>query len=253
MKQFDDAIKATKEGKVFNYNELPMPPGFAKIPLTADGKAIMGGSSSSTTTNRASTQPISNRSSQLPVAAASKHDNEDEVSDDLLAAVENEADGFEDDDGEGHDPEMDHINRQINSLMPGIKKAIPKEHKMDDDIDMDFDEDISTLMESKGRGVNRDSKAGSSSRFPTIIPPVVAPVPAKQPAKKPANKDLAMILERQRLFKEAALDAKKEGNTNVALVYLRHAKVLEIFPFLSTLVDFKYSSFIKNDMVIRKY
>lgn len=242
MKQFDDAIKATKEGKVYNYNELPMPPGFAKIPLTADGKAILGGSSStSTTTNRASTQPISNRSSQLPVAAASKHDNEDEVSDDLLAALENEVDGFEDDDGEGHDPEMDHINRQLNSLMPAIKKAIPKEHKMDDDIDMDFDEDITTLMEPKGRGAgNRDSKAGSSSRFPTIIPPVVAPVPAKQPAKKPANKDLAMILERQRLFKEAALNAKREGNTNVALVYLRHAKVLAIFPFLITL-DFKYS------------
>jgi hypothetical protein len=231
LKQFDDAIKATKEGKVYNYNELPMPPGFAKIPLTADGKAILGGSSSSstTTTNRASTQPV-NRSSQLPVAAAPKHDNEDEVSDDLLAALENEADGFEDDDGEGHDPEMDHINRQINSLMPGIKKAIPKEHKMDDDIDMDFDEDITTLMEPKGRGgVNRDSKVGSSSRFPPIIPPVVAPVPVKQPAKKPANKDLAMILERQRLFKEAALNAKKEGNTNVALVYLRHAKVLADF------------------------
>ena len=99
---------------------------------------------------------------------------------------------------------------------------------MDDDIDMDFDEDITTLMEPKGRG-GRDSKVGSSSRFPPIIPPVVAPVPAKQPTKKPANKDLAMILERQRLFKEAALNAKKEGNTNVALVYLRHAKVLADF------------------------
>ena len=149
MKQFDDAIKATKEGEFYDYNKLPMPPGFAKIPLTADGKAILGGSSSSTTTtNRASTQPV-NRSSQLPV--------------------------------------------------------------------------------------------GSSSRIPFIRPPVVAPILAKQPAKKPANKDLAIILERQRLFKEAALNAKKEGNTNVALVYLRHAKVLaEFFHFYLILDLNKY-------------
>ena len=40
-----------------------------------------------------------------------------------------------------------------------------------------------------------------------------------------ANKNLLIVQERQRLFKEAALKAKQEGNTSVALVYLRHAKV----------------------------
>ena len=34
LKQFEDAIKATKEGKTFNYSELTVPPGFAAIPLS---------------------------------------------------------------------------------------------------------------------------------------------------------------------------------------------------------------------------
>ena len=38
---------------------------------------------------------------------------------------------------------------------------------------------------------------------------------------------MQILLERQRLFKEAALKAKHEGNTSVALVYLRHAKGFE--------------------------
>lgn len=38
------------------------------------------------------------------------------------------------------------------------------------------------------------------------------------------SKEITTLLERQRLFKEAALKAKQEGNMSVALVYLRHSK-----------------------------
>ena len=65
-----------------------------------------------------------------------------------------------------------------------------------------------------------------------VIQQPAAPTQAKttkstvQPAKRVQqnSKELGILLERQRLFKEAALKAKQEGNVNVALVYLRHAK-----------------------------
>ncbi len=53
----------------------------------------------------------------------------------------------------------------------------------------------------------------------------VAP-PTISPSKQNRNsKEIAILTERQRLFKEAALEAKREGNVKVALVYLKHAKV----------------------------
>jgi hypothetical protein len=53
LKQFEDAIKATREGKQFDYNQLVVPPGFASIPLQ-NGRPILGDSLSSS--NRASQQ-----------------------------------------------------------------------------------------------------------------------------------------------------------------------------------------------------
>ena len=59
------------------------------------------------------------------------------------------------------------------------------------------------------------------------LPPIAPnPIPAVgNSVKRVQNKDLTTILERQRLFKEAALKAKQDGNNKVALIYLRHAKV----------------------------
>ena len=57
---------------------------------------------------------------------------------------------------------------------------------------------------------------------PVIAPPVISPNKMQR-----NSKDLTVLTERHRLFKEAALDAKREGNVNVALVYLKHAKGFE--------------------------
>lgn len=221
-----------------------MPPGFAKIPLTSDGRPILGGGSSSLTAPAAAAGPRASTSSTRVSSiqpSAPPPTNNDEVSDDLLAALENEADAFEDDGGGGgDDPELERINRQLNSLLPGIKKAIPKEHlkKMDDhDVDDELMlDDHDDLMLDHGFSQNiekliikEEAKAGrvvvpggGGGARPSQSAAQVKPQPS---SKKPASKELAAILERQRLFKEAALQAKKDGNTNVALVYLRHAKV----------------------------
>jgi LAS superfamily LD-carboxypeptidase LdcB len=62
--------------------------------------------------------------------------------------------------------------------------------------------------------------------------PPIAQHPAATAKSRAMNKELSILLERQRLFKEAALMAKKEGNTSVALVYLRNARVNKNSAFL---------------------
>lgn len=230
---------------------MVVPPGFAKIPLRQDGRPILSGAQSGEagTTKPSGAQTSSsslnqpNRTSQLPsrpapappAPPATTSRNSDEVDDDLLAALENEADDIDDDGGAAHDPELEKINRQINSLMPSIKKVVPPKHNLDDD-DEEADDDFMAKMEKlianddvKSRGAAKAAGKTDGVAKPQQLPPVINPpkiAPAKPaPSYKPMNKDLAVLIERQKLFKEAALQAKKEGNTNVALVYLRHSKV----------------------------
>ena len=40
------------------------------------------------------------------------------------------------------------------------------------------------------------------------------------------DQNLKELRERQRLFKEAAIEAKKKGDDKVAIIYLKNAKVL---------------------------
>lgn len=64
----------------------------------------------------------------------------------------------------------------------------------------------------------------------TVSPPAAAP--PKPPPKKTAlatrqDKQLAHLLERQNMFKTAALEAKKAGDLNLAKEYLRMAKGID--------------------------
>lgn len=223
MKQFEDAIKATKEGKTFNYSELVVPPGFSQIPLQNDGRPILN----VTQPDRSST--VSNKPPQRITKNEEKYDNiSDEAGDDLLEQLSKEIDENDDDDlaDDNLDLEDDHINKQLNSLLPNIKKILPKDHLMDDDLEKklaafrppDFDE-IKPIRKSPNREL---ADSGNVSR--SQINPV--PETKKQSPQKRAHasKELKVLEERQRLFKEAALQAKRDGNTNVALVYLRNAK-----------------------------
>jgi coiled-coil and C2 domain-containing protein 1 len=246
IKQFEDAIKATREGKQFDYNQLVVPPGFASIPLQ-NGRPILGDSSSSS--NRASQQVkknISPPASQNNIKTSPKKqdiDINEEASDDLLEQLENEIDENElEGDDDGLDPEDDHIRKQLSSLMPNIKKLVPKDDMMDD-----FEKKTSAFLipEANVPRPNRtsNSQLPKSNSKQNISPPqpqpqhdkqvpkTLSPINTAQAAVKPKiqNKELAVIYERQKLFKEAALKAKQEGNVNVALVYLRHAKVILIF------------------------
>lgn len=225
-----------------------MPPGFAKIPLRADGRPILGGAHEAAP-NRTSVQAASQGAaaprpapapprptSNASAAAAPHHTNHEEASDDLLEQLENEIDGDHDLGDEENDPELDRINKQLKSLMPNLKKMAPPPDDMMDD---NLDENLEILMINNDK---RDSKIPKQneppmkrqSKVPEKLPQInVNPFPAVQPpragsaasAKKPVSKELTILMERQHLFKEAALQAKKDGNTNVALVYLRHSKV----------------------------
>lgn len=71
---------------------------------------------------------------------------------------------------------------------------------------------------------------------PTALrPPATGPVPKvspQVPPKKTAlatrqDKQLAMLLERQNMFKQAALEAKKSGELPLAKEYLRMAKGID--------------------------
>ena len=119
--------------------------------------------------------------------------------------------------------------------MPNIKKLVPKDDMMDD-----FEQKTSAYLipEPTVPRPNRtsNSQLPKSNSKQNISPPqpqsqqapkAVSPPNIAQAAAKPKiqSKELTIIHERQRLFKEAALKAKQEGNVNVALVYLRHAKV----------------------------
>jgi len=97
------------------------------------------------------------------------------------------------------------------------------------------------ISEPGAGGKNRKSKQPASVVLPNFdehsnkLQPNAAiqknPSPKPKPANissnksKEQNKELSILLERQQLFKEAALVAKKNGNVDVALVYLRHSKV----------------------------
>jgi len=277
LKQFEDAIKATKEGKNFNYAELTVPPGFCQIPLR-DGRPIGGGGGGgSTSTSSSGNADVHRHSSTLnpgapsvkpaparvqPPAAASKYEDE-EASDDLLRYLENEIDDDDLNDIEP-DPEEEKYNKLINNASKHInvpmgnnkKNSLPK--KIDN-----FDDDDEDLLNSELGNQIASLKIPQPSQAKQISPkqiPVLPsiprqPPPQPQPARNVAgatnsvrrvqNKELTIILERQRLFKEAALKAKQEGNQKVALVYLRHSKVWVLKSYLLSLSHKDYTYNLK--------
>lgn len=170
---------------------------------------------------------------------------DDLAGDDILDMLENELNlaGDDVDDGE-IDPEEERFNQQIkaaqklipNIPMPkediekkieGMKKQMPKQPKVDyNDLDLEALEDPPELPPMPK--LPKFPQVAQVQPQPRPIPQEpAAPIKPSPQATKTAqkhSKDLATIIERQRLFKEAALKAKQEGNTQVALTYLRNAK-----------------------------
>ena len=251
LKQFEDAIKATKEGKTFNYAELVVPPGFSQIPLR-DGRPVLGSNNRSghTEANRHAPSvnptpsvrplpPIVQTHVPEPKANLNFRDD-DEASDDLLRCLENEIDDDDFNDIEP-DPEEEKYNKLINNASKHIvpfnnkKNPLPKNFdNIDDDDDL-----LNSQLDSQVKSLKIPQPAQGKQVSPKQIPvlPSIPRQPQQQqqpPARNVAaatnsvkrvqNKELTIILERQRLFKEAALKAKQDGNTKVALVYLKHAK-----------------------------
>ena len=72
--------------------------------------------------------------------------------------------------------------------------------------------------------------AAATAKSPKINKP---PENNKKTVSKPAqhSKDLEIIMQRNKLFKEAALEAKKNGNVKLALTYLKQAKVMCLYYF----------------------
>jgi coiled-coil and C2 domain-containing protein 1 len=233
LKQFEDAIRATSEGKNFNYAELVMPPGFAPIPLR-DGRPILStGKSAPTTSKPVIKQP---HLLQEPVQVSNKQqqeEDEDQASDDLLKYLENEIGDDDDLNDADIDPEEEKFNKLIHDASRHIPKNLPKAPKQpeneDDDeyLHKELDSQVKMLKIPKNA---QPVKISPNKRDPVFTDRSIQNVQLPQVAvsgnsvRRVQNKELTIILERQRLFKEAALKAKQDGNQKVALVYLRHAK-----------------------------
>ena len=202
-----------------------------------NGKPIVG----------SSLAPVSKPSTQRPSSSSlnvQKKQEEPEIvddDDDIINQLEQEID--DNDDDIELDPEEEKFNHLINSAtkhIPKLDKVLPKGAIPEDDLELQLNAfRIPDGNRAKGKQqaplqppAQPDRRSRSPNAAvqpkPQIQPqqPSVRPMPAgAAQAKKPLSKELQVILERQRLFKEAALKAKQDGNVNVALVYLRHAKV----------------------------
>lgn len=226
LKQFDTAIKSLKSGKDFNYTDLKVPPGFAQIPLR-DGRPVM-------VSLALPAQPQQQRISPQPQKRAPPPAPKELDGDELINMLETELDMNDDGDDEEDDPEMAQFNQQIKAaqrLVPNIpvpeddmyekqmekiKKQLPKQPKVAEPSLAEIEQTMPKVPELP--------------KLPEPRQPPVIPKPSiqAQKASQKHTKDLSVIIERQRLFKEAALKAKQEGNTQVALVYLRHSKGFDL-------------------------
>ena len=257
LKQYEDAIKATKEGKTFNYGELVVPPGFSQIPLMRDGRPVVGsnnnsGGRSEPHKSNSSINPVPSAKptpARVPPPAPAPASNlnsrdEEEASDDLLRYLENEIDDDDLNDIEP-DPEEEKYNKLINNASKHIVPFDNKKNPLPKNVD-NFDDDddfLNSELNNQVTSLKIPQPQQAKQISPKIIPvlPSIPRQPQQQQQQQPArnvpgasnsvrrvqNKELTIILERQRLFKEAALKAKQDGNTKVALVYLRHAKGFE--------------------------
>ena len=98
-------------------------------------------------------------------------------------------------------------------------------------------EDAENPLVSSNPAPLQPSNAAPGFKTPALSPPTAGPAQApsvspKAPPKKTAlatrqDKQLAMLLERQNMFKQAALEAKKTGEIAQAKEYLRMAKGID--------------------------
>ena len=157
LKLFENAIKATREGKAFNYGELTVPPGFAPIPLN-NGKPILRAGSAANKQSSSSTlnKPNTSRSNLVVEKSVvtpkeiedtfdeeafmrklqeGNGDDDDDDTDAIIAKLElendNELNGedLHDDDDDVEMPQMDmdfgdpELNKKLKSLQANVISA----------------------------------------------------------------------------------------------------------------------------------
>lgn len=206
--------------------------------MQSDGRPIMGGGSSTAPATTSNRRPVTQ-------VAAPVDDEEDIIA--KLSKELDHQDVNDDDDDDGQaDPEEEKLNKQLKSVMPAIGKLAPAP---DDDFDDDDLERELAAFTEPSRGSVQPKPAVQKSppqpqqpktvinKSPTTRPMIdpnnptaamaaaLAQANTVSPVKQRHQKEIAILAERQRLFKEAALQAKRDGNVKVALVYLKHAKV----------------------------
>lgn len=213
LKAFDDAIKATKSGKNFDYSALVVPPGFSQIPLN-NGRPVLNAAP-------ARLNPVAPPKAPSPKPPPVVND------DDILDMLEQELNMNDVESDNDVDPEEEKFNKQIAAAQKFIPKDIKVPEPDYDENDLLNDEDI--LQENQIPKPKIKKQPKPEQQIPQIQPfPKVPqfPKPSPQAAKTASrhSKEMTILLERQRLFKEAALKAKQQGNMSIALVYLRHSK-----------------------------
>ncbi len=225
-KQFEDGIKAIKENKPFNFEELKVlvPPGFAQIPLQNGRPISTQIPSSHSSNNNANTtqQRISSASgSKQQTKKIEIYDNDD---DDLINQLENEIDDDDLGDDGMVDPEEEKFNQQIKAASKFIPKNMlpsgPPPTTVGIDSKMLINDPFNSSKQRLPQPAQPQVVAQPKPQQPNLAPKQAAAVASRTGQ----SKELTVILERQRLFREAALKAKQDGNQSVALVYLRHAK-----------------------------
>lgn len=112
LKAFDDAIKATKSGKNFDYSALVVPPGFSQIPLN-NGRPVLNAAP-------ARLNPVAPPKAPSPKPPPVVND------DDILDMLEQELDMNDVESDNDVDPEEEKFNKQIAAA----QKFIPKDIKV---------------------------------------------------------------------------------------------------------------------------
>ncbi|KAI7685408.1 Coiled-coil and C2 domain-containing protein 1-like [Sarcoptes scabiei] len=240
--QMQKAIKDHKAGKPVNFDELPCPPGFPPIPV--ENKVSAPNPAPVVPKRPAPVLPLKKAEPQTsdepasdqipdendPSLALNQDDakklfNAPESAGSILEALEQRLAKFKSTKEQAVASNNANKARRLGRIVTQMEKAI-KDHKAGKPVD--FDElpcppgFPPIPVENKGPVTASKQKSAAPSQ-PKPSQGAARP-PLKKQMSTTVTKQLNYLLQRQKLFREAAMDAKKRGEIEQAKEYLRSAK-----------------------------
>ncbi|XP_045538223.1 coiled-coil and C2 domain-containing protein 1-like isoform X2 [Papilio machaon] len=221
VKQFDLVLDAYRAGEEMNLNELPTPE-----VITAAFKSQQKGEDSV----QNSTEPSPPEPAPEPTGLITASTLAEGLKQRLAAFQDQEAKAKE----QGNSSKARRMGRIVKQYQDAIRmhaagRPIPVD-------ELPTPNGYAPLPTEQGSGPTSPAKPAASPAAPRPPPraaptpasptPSTAPAPSPSPSPSPSRHDrqLALLLHKQKQFKDAALNAKREGNITQAKEYLRAAK-----------------------------